>query len=164
MDIVIALFSQYSMEGILVLCILMLVAFKFISELIDFAYNKLKCYFNKETQKEDWKKSISEGLQELNAQLSSVNQEMFQVTSRLEGVEKNLKLTEERLQENTRSYLIDAHHRFVYQEKAIDDLNLQSMERRYVYYKAAGGNSFIDGLMKEVRQLPKVNFYNDGRD
>ena len=63
------------------------------------------------------------------------------------------------MQENTRSYLIDAHHKFCYERKAIDELNLQSMERRYLYYKAAGGDSFIDGLMEEVRKLPRINLY-----
>lgn len=33
------------------------------------------------------------------------------------------------------------------------------MERRYLYYKTAGGNSFVDNLMDEVRNLPKINFY-----
>lgn len=46
---------------------------------------------------------------------------------------------------------------FCYEVKAIDDLNLQSLERRYLYYKAAGGNSFIDGLMEEIRSLPRIN-------
>ena len=66
-------------------------------------------------------------------------------------------ITTERLQENSRSYIIDKHHYFCYEVKAIDDLNLQSLERRYLYYKAAGGNSYIDGLMEEIRDLPKVN-------
>ena len=68
-------------------------------------------------------------------------------------------LVQERLQENTRSYLIDAHHKFCYEKRAIDDLSLQAMERRYLYYKTAGGNSFIDGLMDEVRNLPRINLY-----
>lgn len=66
-------------------------------------------------------------------------------------------ITTERLQENSRSYIIDKHHYFCYDVKAIDDLNLQSLERRYLYYKAAGGNSYIEGLMEEIRDLPKVN-------
>lgn len=65
--------------------------------------------------------------------------------------------TTDRLQENTRSYIIDKHHYFCYQIRAIDDMNLQSLERRYMYYKADGGNSFIDQLMEEIRQLPRVN-------
>jgi hypothetical protein len=69
-----------------------------------------------------------------------------------------MKLVQERLQENTRSFLIDAHHKFCYEVKGIDDLNLQSLERRYLYYKSAGGNSFVDELMKEIRELPKINY------
>jgi hypothetical protein len=65
---------------------------------------------------------------------------------------------QERLQENARSDLIDAHHQFCYQYKQIDDLSLQSLERRYLYYKTAGGDTFIDHLMEEVRALPRVNY------
>ena len=78
-----------------------------------------------------------------------------------------MKLVQERLQENTRSFLIDAHHKHCYQIKSIDDLTLQSVERRYLYYKTAGGNSFIDGLMDEIRKLPRINTYtvdDDGRE
>ena len=72
-----------------------------------------------------------------------------------------MKITTERLQESTRNYIIDKHHYFCYQIKAIDDLSLQSLERRFLYYKAAGGNSFIDGLMEEIRELPRLNFQNE---
>ena len=83
-----------------------------------------------------------------------------------------MKLVQERLQENTRSFLIDAHHRFCYEVKGIDDLNLQSLERRYMFYKTAGGDSFIDDLMDEIRELPRLNYMtvkdalktNDGRE
>ena len=42
----------------------------------------------------------------------------------------------------------------------IDDIGLQSMERTYFYYKAAGGNTFIDTLMDEVRELPRPALEN----
>lgn len=83
---------------------------------------------------------------------------------------RQMETVQERLQENTRSFLIDAHHRFKYEIGGIDDLNLQSMERRYLFYKTAGGDSFIDDLMEEVRKLPRLNYINtpilpnDGRE
>jgi hypothetical protein len=69
-----------------------------------------------------------------------------------------MKLVHERLQENTRSFLIDSHHKFCNEIQGIDDQSLQSMERRYLYYKSAGGDSFIDTLMEEVRDLPRINY------
>jgi hypothetical protein len=65
------------------------------------------------------------------------------------------------MQENSRSFLIDAHHKFCYHYKKIDDLNLQSIERRYLYYKTAGGDTFIDHLMEEIRSLPRVTVFTD---
>lgn len=74
-------------------------------------------------------------------------------------LDRSLALVQERLQESARSDLLDAHHKFCYEFKKIDDLSLQSIERRYLYYKTAGGDTFIDHLMEEVRQLPRVGYY-----
>lgn len=68
------------------------------------------------------------------------------------------------MQENARSELLDAHHKFCYQFHKIDDLSLQSLERRYLYYKTAGGDTFIDHLMEEIRALPRVNYYTENLD
>lgn len=156
MEAIIELLSQYSIEGIIFLCILVLAAVDFILRIKDSFLGRVKGQFSKENSEEELKKEILLTLQDLKNQNLNLEKKIEAINSRLDGVEVELKLAEERLQESTRSYLIDAHHKFVYHEKAIDILSLQSIERRYVYYKAAGGNSFIDSLMKEIRELPKT--------
>jgi hypothetical protein len=74
-------------------------------------------------------------------------------------LDRYLALVQESLQESARSDLLDAHHKFCYEFKKIDDLSLQSIERRYLYYKTAGGDTFIDHLMEEVRELPRISYY-----
>ena len=98
-------------------------------------------------------------LQQITEEIQTLKNQNNLTHVRQQEMDEAIALIQERLQENTRSYLIDTHHRFCYEVHAIDDLNLQSMERRYLYYKTAGGNSFIDTLMDEVRALPKINFY-----
>lgn len=95
----------------------------------------------------------------MKEEIQTLKNQNHQTHKQQKNMDAAITLIQERLQENTRSYLIDAHHKFCYEMNAIDDLSLQAMERRYLYYKTAGGNSFVDNLMDEVRVLPRINSY-----
>ena len=51
--------------------------------------------------------------------------------------------------------IVKDYHFFVEQQGGIDDFSLDTLELRFNDYKAEGGNSYIAGLMAEIRQLPK---------
>ena len=173
------LFTNYSMEELFLVFFVALIAFKTIFELGKYFYEKAKNYFGIKTKKQNWEEQTTKSLQTIDSKMDNFEtaankraERLKKVENKLETLEeynktthkqqkeldKSMKLVQERLQENTRSFLIDAHHRFCYDVKGIDDQSLQSMERRYLYYKAAGGNSFIDELMREVRELPRLNY------
>ena len=160
MDALSQLVSQYSFGAIVMLVVTLAVAFKFLSELLEYFYNKLKKFFNYQTLKDTQHSEIIESIASLQANIKSLSQEISNQSNDIKALQEHEKLALERLQENSRSYIIDKHHYFCYEIKAIDDLNLESLERRYLYYKAAGGNSFIDGLMEEIRELPRINLSN----
>lgn len=141
MDAIEQLLSQ-GFGSVIITILLVLIAAKFIWELVDFFYKKIKKVSNNSNEYED--------------ALSTINE----ITDKLNKMEDTLSLVQERLQENTRSYLIDAHHKYVYESQIIDDITLQSLERRYLYYKRAGGDSFIEKLMQEIRELPRSGIAN----
>ena len=153
MDAIAELFSTYSIESLILLLVLVGVALKFIIDLTTCFYDKGKKHFGKKTEQERKKDEILECLH-------STQKDIIENKESIDKIEERVDLLTERVQENTRSYIIDKHHHFVFQIKAIDDFNLQSLERRYLYYKAAGGNSYIDGLMEEIRELPRVTVEN----
>ena len=157
MDIVSNLFQQYSIESIILIIIALGIAIKFVGELIEWFYNKTRKFFNKQNDKDKENAKITDGISTVDKKVSQLLVNIGDLTNRVKVLEEQGAITTERLQENSRSYIIDKHHYFCYDVKAIDDLNLQSLERRYLYYKAAGGNSYIEGLMEEIRDLPKVN-------
>lgn len=160
MDALSQLVSQYSFGAIVMLVVTLAVAFKFLSELLEYFYGKLQKFFNYQTLKDKKHSEIVESIALLQADIKNLSQEISNQSNDIKALKEHEKLTLERLQENSRSYIIDKHHYFCYEIKAIDDLNLESLERRYLYYKAAGGNSFIDGLMEEIRDLPRINLSN----
>jgi hypothetical protein len=42
------------------------------------------------------------------------------------------------------------------QKGYIDDYCLDCLEKKYKHYVKEGGNSFIESLMKEIRNLPRT--------
>jgi hypothetical protein len=52
-----------------------------------------------------------------------------------------------------------AHAKYCYELGAIDDSMKQNLEYLYVRYKENGGNSFVDDLMSEIRELKTINPY-----
>lgn len=133
------------------------VAIKFVGELVEWFYNKICKYFNYQNDKDKAHNEITDGISSVNEKTTQLLNDIGLLSSKVKTLEEQCTITTERLQEISRGYIIDKHHYFCYEVKGIDDLNLQSLERRFLYYKAAGGNSYIDGLMEEIRELPKIN-------
>lgn len=155
------LLSQYSIETLVILVALLGFSIKAMSELWEWFYNKFKEHFSFRTQRDQDHQQLIEQIKELSNDIKATQEEIQILKNNMVQFSDQMKITTERLQESTRNYIIDKHHYFCYQIKAIDDLSLQSLERRFLYYKAAGGNSFIDGLMEEIRELPRLNFQNE---
>lgn len=156
-----SLFAQYSIESIILILVAVAISFKFIGDLWDWFYNRVKKRFNIQSEQQQQDEKMHENIEKLTKTIEDFSEktdENFKtVNESIDTLKFKQERTTERLQENTRSFIIDKHHYFCYKIKAIDDMNLQSLERRYMYYKADGGDSFIDQLMEEIRQLPRVN-------
>lgn len=157
------LLNNFSLPTLLLIIFSLTFAVKAVSEVVDYFRDKLRKYFNVEDEKEKNQKELDllrESIVELK---TSIDTRFDEINLKLDRQEQNIKqlqatdtITLERLQDEARSQIIDKHHYFCYKIKAIDDLSLQSLERAYMYYTNAGGNTFIAGLMKELRQLPRA--------
>lgn len=184
MGAITTLLSKLSIEGIILVIVLFAAAVKFLGELFEYLYNKLKKYFDIKDAKEEQHREIMDKLNSLEAHSAKQDERSERRQAQMEKISKqldeqdrksaNLQLMledqikeisslksqigtlTERTQDSTRAYLIDKHHYFCYQMGGIDDMALQDMERRFMYYKVAGGDTFIDGLMEEVRALPRL--------
>ena len=150
MEAIQQLLSQMSFENIFLLLFLLLGATKAFGELFDWAYKHLKSYFGGKEEAEDFQ-------QELLSRLSRIEQKADNTDSSVKQIRQSLHVVQERLQNSTRSYIIDKFHYYVYQIGAIDEAALQDLERRYLYYKEAGGDTFIESRMARIRELPLVS-------
>lgn len=58
--------------------------------------------------------------------------------------------------EDIKNFIIEKHKVHCYEIGWIDEYTLDCLEKRYGYYKNEGGNSFVYGLMSDIRALPKT--------
>ena len=149
MNAITELFSRLSGESIFLFIVLVCISIKYLIELVEWFYSKLKIYF---TGIDDSKVEK----EELYSSVRDINQRIKNMDRKIDNLQEKIEIIQDYLQDTTRAYLIDRHHYFIYVMGAIDDISLQDIERRYLYYKANGGNSFIDILIDEIRQLPRV--------
>lgn len=153
MSVFTELFEIISVEQLLILLVGIGIAVKTISELWEWIHKKFQVHFLKESETDRKEKQIADALQKLQNTVDKLEQQNQAITT-------NVDLITERMQENSRNFIIDKHHYFVYELGAIDEFSLQSLEREYMYYKRAGGNSFIGKLMDDIRQLPILSLSN----
>lgn len=149
MEPITTLLSQMSLESIILVIVIILAAAKALSELFDWGYGKIKSYFDVKDKAEERQDEIIKRLDRIENR--SVNRD-----AEIEKINKNISLIQQRLQDSTKSYIIDKYHYYVQELGMIDEAALQDLERRYLYYKESGGNSYIENRMQELRDLPLI--------
>ena len=149
MDVLISLLSQMSIESIILAVVALITAAKLMSDLFDWLYGKLKDYFNIKDKTKEEQKEIREQLDRIEKKCDERGQEV-------QEIKKEMSAVRSRLQDSTRSYILDKYHYYVQELGIIDEAALQDLERRYLYYKNDGGDSFIELRMEELRNLPMM--------
>lgn len=153
MDAVEGLFAQYTIESLIITIVMILIAFKFISTLFEWFYSKGREYFGSKTKEEKEKEALKTSVDSLHPKLDNLQLSVNNLDEKVQNLEFEQAITNERLQENARSYIIDSYHKAV-KSGVIDEVTRESIERQYVYYKNSGGNSFISNLMERLRMIP----------
>jgi methyl-accepting chemotaxis protein len=112
------------------------------------------------TQVKSLNSKVDKKHDELNRKIESLNERIDANNKKIEGVEAQTKQMSEDLallkasdKDAIKAFLSDKHEEFV-NKGWIDDYNMDICENRYNHYKAYHGNSFIEGFMNDIRELP----------
>lgn len=146
------LFSKYSLSDIIIFLIILVLAIKETLALKDWFKEK----FNKYTRKEYNNKKEKEKLQEDIDDLNKFYNEKEIVDKGFEKINRQIEMLIESDREAIKSYITEQHHLFVYEKGWVDDYSLDCLEKRYAIYEKENGNTFVLGLMNEIRSLPKI--------
>lgn len=139
------LLTNFSLEQIIFFLFLMAIAFKEVIELIKYYSNLLYKKYHKNSE------TI-----ELLDEIKSIKQDVAEIKENNKKYTEQLKLLIESDREDIRAFIVSKHHYYVNNQQWIDDYSMDVLEKRFTYYKKEGGNSYVKGLMDELRKLPKV--------
>lgn len=157
MGVIQDLLSQHSLESIILLVLMVAFSMKGIIDLRNFFASHFEQRVKDRTKLDEQNKQLAQQVELLMKSQENLTAEVKDLHQRLDTIERTISRIMERNQEQARSWIIDKHHQYCYNEQKITDQELEAIERRYLYYKSEGGNSYIDTLMNDIRALPRVN-------
>lgn len=137
--------NNYSLSEILMFLIIFALGIKGFFTFWDWGAERLRKFFHRENQQDIDREKIHQLSENQNKLIENMNKLTEKIDMLIESDKADIK-----------AYITEKHHFFVYDKKWIDDHSLDCLEKRFKHYVEEGGNSFVEGLMTEIRQLPKV--------
>lgn len=156
------LFLEYSIPQLIIFTIGVIIFIKGGWDIIDFFREKYKKKFNKDYDKKRQEEILKEHYTDCQRQYEETMGAYESLSEKMDGVIESVTNISNRVDEliesdkhDIKQDIVKQYHYFVDKVGWIDDFSLDTLELRFDDYKSEGGNSYIAGLMSEIRQLPK---------
>lgn len=160
------LLTTYSLSEIIVFIILLAGAFRAISSFLDWAQARRRKTTLDEMKPEELEKEINKErlerekqIQELEIRREQDTQELRQqiggIATQVSNLTDKIDLLVESDKDDIKAWITERFHFFCERKQWIDDYSLDCIEKRYSHYVEEKGNSFIESLMVQLRNLPR---------
>ena len=133
-------------SDILIFIIILALAIKELSNYIDWAKGKRKQCFTEEINKKTKLEQFEDLVKRQN-----------QTDNDIKEIKQSLQMLIQSDRDDIKAWITEKHHYFCYERKCIDDYSLDCIEKRYAHYTREGGNSFVEDLMLDLRELKKIS-------
>lgn len=151
------LLAAYSIKDIIIFIVLLSLAVKGVWTSSEWAYEKGMKFFEKQTRAEKRNADIESRFNEQSERISQIEDSLNAYSEILNNLNDKIDLLIKSDKDDIKSFIVEKHHYFCYRVGWIDDFSLDSIERRFEHYQAEKGNSYVENLMKELRNLPKTD-------
>ena len=142
------LFKNYTVSDMIIFIIILALGIKQAMEVVDWFKNKFGKSANKVISEKERNQKIDEKLTEYDKALQKMN-------DYIEDSNKKIKILIDSDKDDIKAFIVREHHYFCYKQKWIDDQSMDCLERRYEHYVDENGNSYVKGLMEQLRALPR---------
>lgn len=150
-----ALLKAYSLQDILIFMVLLAIAIKGAISFFDWAKERLGRVYKKEYAETKTQEDLDAKLQQESVAIQKLEKNQAEMMTAMEELSNKIDALIDSDKDDIKSFLVKEHHYFCYQRGWIDDYSLDCCEKRYKHYVQDGGNSFIEDMMNEIRDLPK---------
>jgi hypothetical protein len=153
------LLESYSISEIIIFFIVFCLAIKEAITFYDWTKTRLQQGYNKNLKEKEDKDSLRTELNKVEDSFHKKEKEMSEgfkrINEQINDLSEKINLLIVSDKDDIKAFITREHHYFCYQKKWIDDYSLDCIERRYEHYRQEKGNSFVESLMEELRELPK---------
>lgn len=160
----IELLSALTVEQLLIYLTLIAIAFKacidfffWCKELYQKKFDKDHGKLNKEElleqHYENCKNQYAESSEKYNSLEEKIDALTDIINKRVSGIEAQLVRLTESDMHSAKGWIVEKHHALM-KQGWVDDFTMDTLEKRYADYIAENGNSYVGGLMSELRKLP----------
>ncbi len=150
------LLATYSIAELLTIVVTLALAGKGLITFWDWAYGRVKQKFDEKNAEEKEQDALEVKIAGQQKQITELINNLNKTNQKLDRIVRKVDLLINSDKDAIKAYITREHHHFCYEQKWIDDYSLDCIEKRFTHYEDEGGNSFIEGLMEELRALPKI--------
>lgn len=144
-----------SFISLMIWVVLIALAIKGLIGYLDWISGEIESADKKKKSKEKKEESIQKQLDENKREIQELKNNQKAMLEQIHALSEKIEMLIVSDKDDIKSFLTREHHYFCYQQGWIDDYSLECCERRFEHYIAEHGNSYIEGFMKEMRELPK---------
>lgn len=138
-------FQQYTLEATIIFLFMFGTALKQGYELVQYFRNKTVDHVDKIREQEEALEQVIKNMQQQQKQLQSITDKIDEL------------LVSDK--DSIKSWIVMLYKQYKKDPSGLDSMQMDLLERRFSHYKKEGGNSYIDNLMQELREI-----YNNKED
>ena len=138
-------FQQYTLEATIIFLFMFGTALKQGYELVQYFRNKTFNHVDKIREQEETLEQVINNMQQQQKQLQSITDKIDEL------------LASDK--DSIKSWIVMLYKQYKKDPFGLDSMQMDLLERRFSHYKQEGGNSYIDNLMQELREI-----YNNKED
>lgn len=149
------LLTTFNLNQIILYSAIMVIAVKGCWDLIDYFKKKYKEKFKTDFDAINEKEQHKQLIANYNTIEQKVDYLTDVVNDKFDEMDKRINALTKSDMHDIKQSIVRDYHYYVENQKWIDDFSLDTLELRFGDYQDEGGNSYIAGLMSEIRALPK---------
>lgn len=142
------LLTSASPEMAILSFFLVVIGVKEAIELFKYFFGLVKKKVDKDNDAEYTTKDLINKLDKLEKSISERDKQIALVSDTID-------LLVESDKDDIKGWIVERYHHFMAQEW-IDDFSMDVIEKRFTHYQILGGNSYVETLVKQIRQLPRT--------
>jgi hypothetical protein len=158
--------SAFSVYQIIVYTVMLALTIKGGVDFFGWVKEKYQAKFNKDYNKKKDEETLhghyekcinqySESIKCYNALNDKIDVFAENINQKVGNIEAQVAQLVDSDRNDIKSWIVEKHHELI-KKGWVDDFTMDIIERRFADYVAEGGNSYIKGLVNELRTLPHI--------